>query len=314
MPSYSTTYRAMGSPFSIRIDCKEPEPRTSELFTMLQDHTEELEQILSRFRTNSELTALNRCVGEVSQVSNALASVLSLADQMHRLTTGAFTPYVLTSLHNIGYIGAPVSQGTPSRREQSSLFEWVSAHQIRIQAPVDLGGIGKGYTADVLSSLIENFLDPDSLTGYIVDAGGDIVLRGGQENGEPWSIGVENPFQPDTLAAALGFPPTADRTAVCTSSLQRKSWLHNGDVVHHMIDPQTGSSLTTELMASTAIGISAARTEVFTKFLFFQHAQRDYRWLGESLPFLAMTKNREFTCSPDMVPLLTWLSPGVTVV
>ena len=63
----------------------------------------------------------------------------------------------------------------------------------------------------------------------VVDAGGDVVVRGRAAPGRAWRIGIQHPGEPDRVAAVL--EPDGD-LAVATSGTYRR-----GD---HIVDPRTG--------------------------------------------------------------------------
>jgi FAD:protein FMN transferase len=190
------------------------------------------------------------------------------------------------------------------------LFDVSSApDHIRLYAPVDLGGIGKGYTADRLADLIEASVHPALRSGYIVDAGGDIVISGHQETGEGFAIGIEDPFGTNgELAAALQLPHVEERMAICTSSLKRRSWEHGGERVHHILDPRRQAPVPTHLKAVTAVGRSAAYTEVFTKCTMISEGTNDYPWVGVPLAYVTIDDAQTLHYTGDMTPLLSWIS------
>jgi thiamine biosynthesis lipoprotein len=98
-----------------------------------------------------------------------------------------------------------------------------------------------------------------------LDAGGDLLAAGTGPDGTGWKIGVEDPHQPDRLAAALLLPTGG---AVCTSSIARRRWQHEGRMVHHLLDPRTGQPGGAGLWSVTVVGPDAAWAEVWSKTLF----------------------------------------------
>src|SRR5690606_21839936 len=55
---------------------------------------------------------------------------------------------------------------------------------------IGFGSIGKGYAADQARALLQSF----GVKGGIVNASGDLSTWGTQPYGEPWRIGVSDPF------------------------------------------------------------------------------------------------------------------------
>ncbi|WDL97248.1 FAD:protein FMN transferase [Alicyclobacillus sp. ALC3] len=323
MSVYEHEFSAMGSTFRIRLDdishVKGRAGEVESLFTTLAADTERLEQCMSRFRSDSELTLLNRQIGNPVVISRTLADVLSLAETMREWTNGAFDPRILTVLEEIGYPGAPVtgrsSEGSlssnPLYREIGRLTQGAI---VEIDEPMDLGGIGKGYAVDAIAEVIARFTSTHPLTGYLIDAGGDIVIGGCQHNGDPWNIGVEDPEGQFPLAAALTIPLSAsERVAVCTSSVRRKAWVKSGRTVHHLIDPALGASAPTQLLAVTAVAARAALAEVVTKYVFLRGAMNGPLWEHSPAVYLTIAKGQVVSFTSAMQQYISWLHEQMVI-
>ncbi len=72
-------------------------------------------------------------------------------------------------------------------------------------------------------------------------------------SGGPWIVGIEDP---------LAVFQIEGHGAVATSSIQRLRWVHDGQIVHHLIDPRTGEPGGEGLLAVTAAGPDPAWAEV----------------------------------------------------
>ena len=315
MAIFTENYRAMSSPFAVRVDLPHADAnakmRVRQLFSRLQQATETIEQCLSRFRADSELSSVNSHVGEVTRVSLLFASVLKKADEAYQLSAGLFDPRVIQVLQDIGYPGVRNSnldrtQSDPTEHAMGDQFViWHADDVIELTAPIDLGGIGKGYTVDFLAKQVLQTFAAEEMSGFLVNAGGDVVLHGRQENGEPWTVGVENPFSPKEIFAAL---TCADQTvAICTSSKWRRKWLYQGQEMHHLIDPRTGSPARTDVMSVTALAPEAAIAEVMTKMVFLEGECRSE--FVNSSQVLMINERRELLYTPALVDYLAWVTP-----
>ncbi len=120
---------------------------------------------------------------------------------------------------------------------------------------LDLGGIGKGWTVDRAAEVLRRF------DNFVVDAGGDIYAAGTQDDGAPWTVGVEDPTNRGRDVAVLA---VRDR-AVVTSTTSRRRWVLQGQERHHLIDPRTGHPAASGVASVTAIASSAARAETLAK-------------------------------------------------
>ena len=212
---------------------------------------ERLEQIMSRFRPGSELSQLNRD-GEID-ASPDLAEVVTLALEARERTGGRFDPTVHDALIGAGY-DRTFAELTPDERPPlaARCGGAVEVHGRRIRlgdgVRLDLGGIGKGFAAERVAELLA--LDGPAL----VDAGGDIAVRGLPEAGA-WAVGVD-----ETLTLGL------ERGGVATSGLDRR-WRRGGREQHHLIDPARGLPSRTDLVRVTAVGADAVDAEVLAKTL-----------------------------------------------
>ncbi|QQE79896.1 FAD:protein FMN transferase [Alicyclobacillus sp. SO9] len=321
MTTFQRSYDAMGSRFSVRLDLwpnsDSSTPinsgETEALLTQLEEKTEQLEQSLSRFRQDSELMTLINSMDQWTTPSPHMEEVLKIAEAAMDLTACAFDPRILPRLEEIGYAGAAFNnsfhQSEPSSCDPAKVFHRNEHGEIKLVTPIDLGGIGKGYTADCLAEMIESAVSPFNLAGYIIDAGGDLVVSGCQHSGDPWNIGIENPLNPSTLSAvASPVGNYGQKTALCTSSLWRNAWVHEGKKVHHLIDPATGSPVETQLYSVTALADSAATAEVVTKYILLRGFRDAPLWRDYTPRCLWITKTGNIHMNADMEPFIVWLA------
>jgi thiamine biosynthesis lipoprotein len=120
---------------------------------------------------------------------------------------------------------------------------------------LDLGGVAKGYAADLLCAQLQ----ADGAAGVCVNIGGDLRVSGTAPAGGPWRIAVPNPTggQAATLELTDG--------AAATSSPLRRAWQVGGRPAHHLIDPHTGRPAQTGILQVTVIAAEAWRAEVAAK-------------------------------------------------
>jgi thiamine biosynthesis lipoprotein len=128
---------------------------------------------------------------------------------------------------------------------------------------LDLGGIGKGFAADLVSAELLQ----DGATGACVNLGGDLRVRGASSGDDrAWLVevapepGVAQPRSPLTLGLADG--------AVATTSSRRRAWRRAGARLHHVIDPRTGRPLERPPTSATVIAADAWQAEVLAKAAF----------------------------------------------
>ena len=121
---------------------------------------------------------------------------------------------------------------------------------------IDLGALGKGLAIDLAARALAG------TGGYAIDAGGDLYVRGRNERGGPWRVGVRNPQAPGEILEVLNVTDAA----VCTSAgYARVSPTTRS--VHHLIDPRTGRSsdgvASVTVIAPTALLADGLATAAF---------------------------------------------------
>ena len=242
-------FTAMGTDVEALLDA----PNGAEAIAALdrvETEFERLEQLLSRFRPDSELSRLN-AAGRLDSASIDLVRVLELAVEAREETGGLFDPTVHDALVTAGYdrTFADISaHGTAGDVPLCGGGIRIDGRTIELEpgTRVDLGGIGKGYAVDRACELL-------ALAGpCLVNAGGDLAVRGGA-----WPVGVAEGL---TLELSSG--------AIATSGRDRRRWRRGSDEFHHLIDPATGRPAESEFLRVTVVAASATQAEVLAKAAF----------------------------------------------
>jgi FAD:protein FMN transferase len=228
-----------------------------------------VDMAMSRFRHDSAVTELNRLAGTgtATLVGPRLYAAIATSHRAQRRTGGRFDPRVLERLDELGYRGAALSGGKhgPAAARGGWLQRWPREHRVRIEQPIDLGGIGKGLALRWAWQRLAGVLTSDARPGCLLEAGGDVVVGGPSPGGGHWSIGIEDPRgRSDPIAVAA-----MSSGSLCTSSIRVNHWRDaDGRNVHHLIDPFTGEPGGDGLLAVTVAGADPAWSEVWTKALF----------------------------------------------
>ena len=251
---------------------------------------DEVDARLSRFRPESELSRMNAAAGEWFAASETLYDCVALAVASARASSGLFDPTMLRQLRDLGYdrdfaaiayaevAGAGLQPITQAPGERAAWREIaLDPEQRRIKLPgdaqVDLGGIAKGWAADVALARY-----CATLPGALVNVGGDLRVQGGPQSGKLWSVGIRDPrLELAGLGVSGSYLATVSlsRGALATSGAVRRWWLRAGQRTHHLLDPRTGLPVplwvdggdepAALLATATAFATTAARAEVAAK-------------------------------------------------
>src|SRR4051812_31614633 len=221
----------------------------------------------SRFLPESEVGRINAAPGEWHEVDPDTFRLIEAAVAAAALTDGHFDPTVLQALVASGYDRSfeLVGAGAASRPRSLpwvpgatsiDLDEVACAVRVPHGVGIDLGGIAKGHTADV----VVDALMAAGATGALADLGGDVRVAGESAHGDGWRIGAAHPFTGTPLAT---FALTSG--AVVTSTRLRRQWTVGGAMHHHLIDPRTARPAASGLASVTIVGADAMWSEVVAK-------------------------------------------------
>jgi thiamine biosynthesis lipoprotein len=285
---HSIDFKAMGCTFSVWLSSPD---RTSAQLALNSAYAfvNAAEEVLSRFRPESELSRLNARSGVRTRVSPLLWEAISAAFDAAEATGGIYDPTVLNSLVRAGYDssfnGLRTSAGVKSpiasvhcSWKDVNLDHETKAVTLPPGAGLDLGGIGKAWVADRAADILEK------LGPCLVDAGGDIATRGSPEGNTGWLVGVMDPFRPDTDLVNLEITGRG----VATSGVDYRRWVKDGKEQHHIIDTRTGLPAHTDLVSVTVIGPDASQADAIALSLVVLGSQQGTEFIGRFEGFEAM--------------------------
>jgi thiamine biosynthesis lipoprotein len=211
---------------------------------------EEIGRSLTRFDSASELSQLNRAAGDWYTASELLYTVVEQSVAAAEATDGLFYPATLPALEAAGYdrdydeiarreIGARVAPPPLIDWREIALDPIRRRIRLPVGAKLDLGGIVKGWAADV--ALERFFAD---LEYVLINTSGDMRARGGAQPGELWALGIEDPHTtPDSEDAEARNVAvvTLGQGGTATSGATERWWYAGGVARHHLIDPRSGT-------------------------------------------------------------------------
>ena len=251
---------------------------------------EEWEQVLSRFRYDSELTQLNRTYERPMQVSQTLWDVFQAAREAEQMTGGLVTPTLLDAIIKAGYDRsfdelADLDPLMPvfDKPVTASLAEVAADDEARtIILPkgvrLDFGGVAKGWAADQTMKRVQ--VEGPAL----IDAGGDIAISGPRADGSAWQIGVADPFHKGKEIETLFL----NECGVATSGKDRRRWRRGGVLQHHIIDPFTNRPAETNVLTVTVVAPNVLQAEAAAKAAFLLGSQIGLEWIEARPEFAAL--------------------------
>ena len=260
---------------------------------------EEIENRLTVYRgqwhawEESDLTRFNASLAKHGRapVPESLQQLLRLSSEYHHASFGLFNPAMgkLIAAHGFHQEKTDAAAITAIKRDIPTMDDLSIVGQLattdHAQLQIDLGGIAKGYAI----GLISNYLDSSGIEHYIVSAGGDLQTAG-NKFGQPWRIGIQNPFAPGAIASL----DLDGKFSLFTSGNYRRQYLRGGKLVHHIIDPFSGDSSTGH-SSVTILSTDPVRADVAATAMMIDGIRR-HRDLSKSLQvddYLIISESRE---------------------
>ncbi|MFN8111159.1 MAG: FAD:protein FMN transferase [Thermoleophilia bacterium] len=225
----------------------------------------------SRFRPDSELTALNAAAGPGMRVGALLFEFIAVALEMAEATGGMVDPAVGAVLPALGYdrdfarmpgrvhTSAPVAAAPDGWR---SVELDVASGSVRLPRGLrlDLGATAKAHAADRAAAAIH----AECGCGVLVSLGGDLRVHG-EAPGDGWPVRITDDHR---HIDGEGPVVMVREGGLATSSTTVRRWRagrDGGEQRHHVIDPRTGTCATevwrtVSVCAATCAQANAATT------------------------------------------------------
>jgi len=234
---------------------------------LLEGELRRIDSIASRFRLDSELSALNAAAGREMEVSADLLQAVLVALGMAEATDGLVDPTVGPAMIRLGYDRdfAEVTAGRAGdlpRAEAVAGWRCVSvdpvAHTVGLPAgsSLDLGATAKALASDRAARLISERLG----CGVLVSLGGDVSVAG-PTSPSGFAVGIADTSGSSDVDETVKI----SSGGLASSGVGRRHWRLGAHEVHHIVDPRTGLPAgpwwrTVTVTAATCVEANAAST------------------------------------------------------
>ena len=147
------------------------------------------------------------------------------------------------------------------------------------QAALDLGGIATGFIAD---RVVETLREKTKATAAVISLGGNIICYGDKPDGGSWDIGIRDPNDPGGSTVmgtahvhATSTPDTsAGAISLVTSGLYERTFELDSVTYWHILDPQTGMPVETDVESVTVCCPSSTQADALSTALFVAGSER----------------------------------------
>lgn len=232
----------------------------------IEREMKKVDDALSTFNKASIITSVNE--NKPVTLNDMFMSVYDLARQVSEDTGGAFDITVAPLVNAWGFGFKNNTPPTPSAID--SIMAFVGYKKVRMigrtihktdpRVMLDCSAIAKGYGSDVVAHYLESM----GVENYMVEIGGEIVVKGKSQKSRPWAIGVQKPID-DSLAVESDLQAVLNITdmAIATSGNYRNFYYKDGKKYAHTIDPKSGRPVQHNILSATVIAKTCAMADAY---------------------------------------------------
>lgn len=260
---YSNQGHIFGTYYNIRYEAG------TDLHEAIMERLNAFDASMSTFNPQSTISKINQSVDTV--LDSWFLRMYATAMEVSELTEGAFDITVAPLVNAWGFGFKNKENITPEMID--SLRKLVDYHQLSLReesdgkhlifpsmgkGAIDASAIAKGYACDVVADLLRE----QGAENLLVDIGGEVVLQGVNQEGNPWRVGITKPLD-DTSGQQQEIQEIIESTglSMATSGNYRQFYYEGGMRRSHTIDPRTGYPATSDLLSATVVSTSCMRAD-----------------------------------------------------
>ena len=232
----------------------------------IETELKKVDAALSPFNDTSIITRINR--NEEVIPDSLFLRVFDLAKVVSKETNSAFDITVAPLVNAWGFgfkAGTGVDSLTIDSLRQYIGFEKVWKEDGLIvksngNVMLDCSSIAKGYGSDVVAALF----DRKGIRNYMIEIGGESVMKGQNQKKGLWKIGVNKPID-DSLSMnqELQTILSISNRGMATSGNYRNFYYKDGKKYAHTIDPRTGYPVQHSILSATVIAKDCATADAY---------------------------------------------------
>lgn len=237
----------------------------------IETELEKVNQSLSPFSKESVITHINQNTDLTAD--SLFTYVFQLAKQISEETHGAFdiTVAPLVNAWGFGFKNATQIDSLTI----DSIRQFVGIDKVRMEngkvikddprLMLDCSAIAKGFGVDCVARLF----DRKGIKNYMIDIGGELVMKGENAQMNTWRIGINKPID-DSLAVNQELQTILEisNAGMATSGNYRNFYYKDGKKYAHTIDPRTGYPVQHNILSSTVVAKDCATADAYaTSFM-----------------------------------------------
>lgn len=220
----------------------------------------EIDAQMSNYREDSEISRINRQEsGDWLPVSRQIADLLVIAHTVYERSEGCYDLTIKPLFDLWGF--SSHENKVPSQEEIDAILPHVGMTLLEIDASkqlirkkdpklkIDLSSIAQGYSVGVIARRLEAL----GIQNYLVEIGGEMMVKGRKANGDHWKVGIEAPTPLTRSVEKIVDIREQKGTAVMTAGTYRNFFDEKGQSYSHILNPKTGRPVTHGLRSVTVM-------------------------------------------------------------
>lgn len=232
----------------------------------IEDALKNVNSNFSMFNKSSIISKVN--LNEDIKVNEEFIKVFNLAQKVSKETDGAYD-ITVAPLVNIWGFGFKSSKGVDSA-SIDSILKFVGNDKVVIKnakvikkdsrAMLDFSSIAKGYGVDAVAMTLER----KGVKNYMIDIGGEVVVKGKNPKMKSWRIGINKPID-DSLSVNQELQTILEISDIgmATSGNYRNFYYKGGKKYAHTIDPRNGYPVQHSILSATVIAKDCATADAY---------------------------------------------------
>ncbi|MCW8878987.1 MAG: FAD:protein FMN transferase [Kangiellaceae bacterium] len=244
----------MGTTYNVKAE----DLGTAEKLQKKIDHRlDEINQLMSTYIDDSELSLFNENLStECLPLSPDTIEVIRAAVDVSESTSGKFDVTLAPLIEMWGFDKKETNNEIPSQLEIDSQLAQIGYSKIHIEnncvakrnpnLSINLSAIAKGYGVDEIAEIVSSF----GHQNYLVEIGGEIVVKGVNTKGKAWTVAIESAA---TVNRSIQRLLALDNLSIATSGDYRNYFEKDGKRYSHTIDPTSGYPIEHNLASVTVL-------------------------------------------------------------
>lgn len=260
-PEYRTSQGAVfGTTYHITYN------HNADLSTDITRVLKDVDNSLSTFNANSTISLVNKNMQV--ELDSMFLYVFHLAQHVAERTSGAFDITVAPAVNAWGFgfkNAETIDNDLIDSLKQIVGYQMVNEENGAIvkednRIMLDCSAIAKGFGCDVVATLFDSI----GIADYMVEIGGEIVVKGLNSKGSDWRIGISKPTD-DSLATETELQTVLELSdrAMATSGNYRNFYYKDGKKYAHTINPATCRPVNHNLLSVTVLAENCAVADAY---------------------------------------------------